>query len=65
MDFFAKALEESVVEEHNHTFAMSHYPIGTSYYGQTKNGLGFWEITHHVSMWLSGHLHKLAGGLGE
>lgn len=65
MEFFKKALAQAIKENHNHTFAMSHYPIGTTYYGTTKSGLSFYDITHHVSVWLSGHLHKLAGGLGE
>ena len=65
MEFLKQALDQSIKENHNHTFAMSHYPIGTTYYGTTKTGLTFYDITHHVSVWLSGHLHKLAGGLGE
>ena len=65
MEFFKDALQQAVAENHNHTFAMSHYPIGTTYYGTTKSGLSFTDLTHHVTVWLSGHLHKLAGGLGE
>lgn len=44
---------------------MSHYPTGTTLFGKTKNGIGFWDLTQHVSIWLCGHLHKLAGGLGD
>jgi predicted phosphohydrolase len=65
MDFLASNLLKSIKEKHNHTFAMSHYPIATSYYGRTSDGVGFSDMTHHVSIWLSGHLHKLAGGFGE
>jgi predicted phosphohydrolase len=65
MDFLADSLLDSITQHHNHTFAMSHYPTGTTSYGKTKDGIGFWEMTHHVSVWLSGHLHKLAGGFGE
>jgi hypothetical protein len=65
MDFLGNALIKSILSKHNHTFAMSHYPIGTTSYGKTHDGIGFWELTHHISIWFSGHLHKLAGGLGE
>lgn len=65
MNFFASALNHSITHSHNHTFAMTHYPTATILLGRTKEGVDFWDMSHHVSLWLSGHLHKLAGGLGE
>ena len=44
---------------------MTHYPIGYMVFDRTKQGYSFWQLSHHVSLWLSGHLHKLVAGLGE
>lgn len=33
--------------------------------GYTTDGKSFGELSRHVSVFLSGHLHKLAGGLGN
>ena len=65
MDFLASVLVKSIVEKHNHTFGMSHYPTGTTLFGKTKSGIGFWDLSRHVSIWLCGHLHQLAAGLGD
>lgn len=65
MDLLANTLTKSIIERHNHTFGMSHYPTGTTLFGKTKDGIGFWDLTQHVSVWFCGHLHQLAGGLGE
>jgi hypothetical protein len=27
------------------------------------DGIGFWQVSHHFSIWFSGHLHKLAAGI--
>ncbi|KAJ3371813.1 Transmembrane protein 62 [Kappamyces sp. JEL0680] len=65
MDLLADVLERALREGHNHTFGMSHYPTGTTLFGKSSQGIGFWDMTQHVSVWLCGHLHKLAAGLGE
>jgi hypothetical protein len=65
MNFFATALKNSVLNRHNHTFGMTHYPTGTLLFGKTKEGIDFWDISHHISLWFSGHLHTLAGGIGD
>ncbi|KAI8897809.1 Metallo-dependent phosphatase-like protein [Globomyces pollinis-pini] len=65
MDFLATSLIKSIHGNHNHTFGMSHYPTGTTLFGKTSDGIGFWQLSHHFSIWFCGHLHKLAGGLGE
>jgi 3',5'-cyclic AMP phosphodiesterase CpdA len=65
MDFYAESLNRSVAQNHNHTFLMTHYPISYMMLGKTSDGIGFWEISQHVSLWLCGHLHKFIGGLGE
>nr|KAJ3422598.1 Transmembrane protein 62 [Polyrhizophydium stewartii] len=65
MDFLASQILVGQQQAHNHTFVMSHYPTSTMLFGETSDGLSFWDISHHISVWLCGHLHKLAGGLGE
>jgi hypothetical protein len=44
----------------NHTFVLSHYPSGT-----LVKGSKFDAASANVSAWLSGHLHRLIGGLGD
>lgn len=65
MNFFASALNNSLERHHNHTFGMTHYPTSTLLFGRTREGLDFWEMSHHVTLWFSGHLHTLAGGIGD
>ncbi|KAI8904090.1 hypothetical protein EDD86DRAFT_233153 [Gorgonomyces haynaldii] len=63
MNFFRDKMEDMIF--HNHSFGMTHYPTGYMLFGKSSDGLGFWDMAPHLSLWLSGHLHKLAGGLGE
>ena len=61
MDF----LEDAVSKQVNHTFVMSHYPSGTLIKGATSNGANFDLVTRGISVWVSGHLHRLVAGLGN
>ncbi|KAI8927600.1 hypothetical protein BC831DRAFT_497685 [Entophlyctis helioformis] len=65
MDFLASSLIAGKNLHHNHTFVMSHYPTATMLFGHTSDELTFPMLSSHISLWLCGHLHKLAGGLGE
>jgi hypothetical protein len=65
MNFFVSAVNKSVTNNYNHTFGMTHYPTGTLLFSRSQEGIDFWDVSHHLSLWFSGHLHKLAGGLGE
>ena len=49
----------------NHTFVLSHYPISTTLTGMTRSGRTFEDLGREFSVFMCGHLHKLAGGLGE
>ncbi|KAJ1883140.1 hypothetical protein H4R99_004551 [Coemansia sp. RSA 1722] len=46
----------------NHTFLLNHYPVSTMLYGRYKKSFG--ELVRQVSVFLCGHLHHLAGGIG-
>ncbi|KAJ8327768.1 hypothetical protein O5D80_004103 [Batrachochytrium dendrobatidis] len=65
MDFLAGEILAGKRLGHNHTFVMSHYPTSTTLFGHTSDDISFWSLSQHVSIWLCGHLHKLAAGLGE
>ena len=58
-------LESSIQPRSNHTFILSHYPSGTLIKGTSSKGSSFPYVTRNVSVWFSGHLHKLIGGLGN
>lgn len=51
MDFLAMKLKESIQLKKNHTFGFSHYPTATSFFGETSDKIGFWEMTRHISVW--------------
>ncbi|KAI9593790.1 Metallo-dependent phosphatase-like protein [Syncephalis fuscata] len=63
MNQFAQALDESRTSQH--TFLLSHYPVTTTVFGITSDGRTFDELSRGISMYLCGHLHRLAGGLGD
>ncbi|KAH6574577.1 hypothetical protein BASA60_005484 [Batrachochytrium salamandrivorans] len=65
MDFLASEILAGKRLGHNHTFVMSHYPTSTTLFGRTSNDVSFWDLSQNISIWLCGHLHKLAAGLGE
>lgn len=46
----------------NHTFVLSHYPIATTLTGYSSSGASFYDLSRYFSVYLSGHLHKLAVG---
>ena len=58
-------MQDSMIATTNHTFVMSHYPSGTMVKGLSSTGADFDYVTRNVSVWFSGHLHNLIGGLGE
>ncbi|CAG8760338.1 3258_t:CDS:2, partial [Dentiscutata heterogama] len=43
----------------NHTF------LATLLYGKTSKGKSFDDLSEHISVYMCGHLHKLALGLGD
>ncbi|KAJ2787277.1 hypothetical protein GGI15_000827 [Coemansia interrupta] len=47
----------------NHTFLLNHYPVSTMLYGRYRRS--FADMVRGVSVFLCGHLHHLAGGIGE
>ncbi|CAG8649497.1 6810_t:CDS:2, partial [Acaulospora morrowiae] len=52
-------------KDSNHTFLLAHYPTATTLFGKTSKGETFDDISKHISVYMCGHLHKLAMGLGE
>ncbi|RKP11853.1 Metallo-dependent phosphatase-like protein, partial [Piptocephalis cylindrospora] len=50
----------------NHTFFLSHYPASTTRYAHAQDGRTFGDLAAKgISLGLCGHLHRLAGGLGD
>lgn len=50
----------------NHTFLLSHYPASTTRYAHAQDGRTFGDLTAKgISLGFCGHLHRLAGGLGD
>ncbi|KAI8607191.1 hypothetical protein BC830DRAFT_1087154, partial [Chytriomyces sp. MP71] len=62
MDLLADVVSDSVAAKRNHTFVATHYPTSTMIMGTSQDGKTFSELAQHVSLWVSGHLHKLIGG---
>ncbi|CAG8577725.1 8687_t:CDS:2, partial [Cetraspora pellucida] len=58
-----KLLDVSV--KSNHTFLLAHYPKATLLYGRTSKGETFEDLSNRISVYMCGHLHKLAFGLGD
>ncbi|KAJ1893236.1 hypothetical protein LPJ66_005877 [Kickxella alabastrina] len=46
----------------SHVFLLNHYPVSTMLYGKYRKSFG--ELVNGVSVFLCGHLHYLAGGIG-
>ncbi|KAJ1824678.1 hypothetical protein LPJ73_009315, partial [Coemansia sp. RSA 2703] len=46
----------------NHTFLLNHYPVSTMLYGRHRRA--FADMVRGVSVFLCGHLHQLAAGIG-
>ncbi|KAJ2003335.1 hypothetical protein H4R26_003128 [Coemansia thaxteri] len=46
----------------NHTFLLNHYPVSTMLYGRYNRT--FADLVRGVSVFLCGHLHQLAAGVG-
>lgn len=49
----------------NHTFVISHYPVVTMQFQRSSRGASFASLSKTISAHLSGHLHRLALGLGR
>ncbi|KAJ1920785.1 hypothetical protein IWQ60_006920 [Tieghemiomyces parasiticus] len=49
----------------NHTFLFSHYPASTTQFGTVSDGRGFTDLATQFSIYLCGHLHELALGIGK
>lgn len=64
MDYFYSKISQYSVYS-NHTFLMAHYPYKMILTGYASSGASFNQLSRYVSVFLSGHLHKLVGGLGE
>jgi hypothetical protein len=64
MNYLQKHIQEHASSS-NHTFLLSHYPVTTMLTGQTSDGQTFGQLARYFSVYMSGHLHKLAGGLGN
>lgn len=63
LDFLSTSLLDA--RDSSHIFVASHYPTSFTYFGFSTAGLSVWQLSPMISIWFSGHLHKLAGGLGE
>ncbi|KAI9353896.1 hypothetical protein BDR26DRAFT_849416 [Obelidium mucronatum] len=61
MNALASIVDKS--KTHNHTFIFTHYPTSTMVMGTSSDGRTFHDLSKGVSMWVSGHLHKLIGNL--
>ncbi|KAI9321023.1 Metallo-dependent phosphatase-like protein [Dichotomocladium elegans] len=61
MDRLAGALQPLT----NHTFVFSHYPTTTMVFGVSSKGYRFRELARQYSVYMCGHLHRLAAGLGD
>ncbi|KAF0496447.1 Metallo-dependent phosphatase [Gigaspora margarita] len=57
--------EKLLDESSNHTFLLAHYPKATLLFGKTSKGEAFEDLSEHISVYMCGHLHKLALGLGD
>ncbi|CAG8549564.1 6066_t:CDS:2 [Cetraspora pellucida] len=64
MDRLSEKLLDASVKS-NHTFLLAHYPKATLLYGRTSKGETFEDLSNHISVYMCGHLHKLALGLGD
>ncbi|CAJ0863996.1 4950_t:CDS:10 [Entrophospora sp. SA101] len=64
MDNLANKIHDASLNS-NHIFLMAHYPTATTVYGKTSKGESFHDLSRHISVYICGHLHKLAWGLGE
>ncbi|KAJ3377095.1 Transmembrane protein 62, partial [Entophlyctis sp. JEL0112] len=63
MTALAKIVDNSTKHSHNHTFIATHYPTSTIVAGISSDGRSFSSLAKGVSLWVSGHLHKLIGNL--
>lgn len=62
MDKLAEQLSDT--NQSNHTFLMSHYPTSTIVFGTSSKGETFETLSQKVSLFVSGHLHRLVKNLG-
>ncbi|KAJ3245445.1 Transmembrane protein 62 [Chytriomyces hyalinus] len=62
MNLLASVVDTASLHHYNHTFVLSHYPTSTMSIGASSDGRDFDTLAQSVSLWMSGHLHKLVGG---
>ncbi|KAJ3072461.1 Transmembrane protein 62 [Podochytrium sp. JEL0797] len=63
MNQLASVIDATQELHGNHTFISTHYPTSTMVLGRASDGRSFGDLSKGVSMWVSGHLHKLIGGV--
>lgn len=61
MNWFEEALRKIDLEEVDHVFVLSHYPLVTLSFELTSSGIDFTNLSKRISVIFSGHLHKLFG----
>ena len=65
MDMLTTSLSTAHTQNHNHSFVLTHYPPSIIAYGVSSDLKTIDDVSGHISVWFSGHLHKLFGGLGN
>lgn len=65
MSILEKQIDDMMRAEVKHIFMISHYPIVTMQFELSKTGKNFYDLSRDVSVYLSGHLHRIVGGLGR
>ncbi|KAJ1975282.1 hypothetical protein H4R35_003215, partial [Dimargaris xerosporica] len=65
LDRLARRLAHAKDQPANHTFVFSHYPTSTTTSGTTSQGHTLRTLLQSTSVYLCGHLHELALGLGK
>lgn len=65
MDRLAEAVKELSSAKVRHTFVISHYPIVTMRFQASTRGVSFADLSTTFTAYLSGHLHRLIGGIGR
>ncbi|KAJ3406595.1 Transmembrane protein 62 [Chytriomyces hyalinus] len=64
MNALAAIIDQSQRESHRHVFLATHYPLSTMIKtARTNDGRDFNQLARGASLWVSGHLHRLVGGV--
>ncbi|OZJ04422.1 hypothetical protein BZG36_02922 [Bifiguratus adelaidae] len=65
MDALEEQINSAIASGTKHIILSAHYPTATLLFGRTSSGKSFTDLSQFISVFMSGHLHKLFGGLGD